>query len=332
MPVPSPLSAPAIRWGVLGAGGIARRFATAVGEYTQSTVVAVGARSRESAEQFAAEFSVPRVHVGYEELVDDPQVDAIYVATPHSLHAEHATLAVRAGKAVLVEKPFTHTGVQARQLVDVVRQHGVFAMEAMKTRHMPHMAAIRDLIANGEIGEVTYVQADHAQVLTHVPRLGDPNLAGGALLDLGVYPVSFAMDILGRPRNVTASGRLTDRGVDVQASIVLDYESAQASLTTSFAAFGANQAVIAGTEGYIRVNGFFFNANSFEVHRSDGHSWTFDGTVPNGLQYEAAEVARCLDAGLLESPRMPLDDSIAVVETLDEVRRQLGVVYPGESV
>ena len=191
MPVPLPSSAPAIRWGVLGAGGIARRFATAVGEYTQSSIVAVGARSRGRAEQFAAEFSVPRVHVGYEELVADPQVDAIYVATPHSFHAEHAGLAIRAGKPVLVEKPFTHTAPQARELAELARQHGVFAMEAMKTRHLPHMVAIRDLIANGEIGEVAYVQADHAQMLTHVPRLGDPHLAGGALLDLGVYPVSF---------------------------------------------------------------------------------------------------------------------------------------------
>lgn len=330
MPVPNPMDAPAIRWGILGAGTIADRFARAVSEWTSSTIHAVGARSMRGARSFAHTHSVPRAYEGYDDLVADKDIDAVYVATPHSFHADHAILAIHAGKPVLVEKPLTHTSSAARTLASVAREHGVFAMEAMKTRHLPHVQAMHEVINNGEIGDIVYLQADHSQVLTHVPRLHDPALAGGALLDLGVYPVSFTVDFLGLPTDVVARGRLTERGVDEHTTVILEYPTAHACLTTCFTGSGGNRATIVGTNGHIAVDGYFFNATSFQLHRHDGASWSFDGTHPNGLQYEAAEVARCLDMGLPESPRMPLDESIAIVDLLDTIRHRIGVRYPNE--
>lgn len=330
MPVLNPMDAPAIRWGILGAGTIADRFARAVTEWTSSSVHAVGARSKRGARSFARTHDVPNVHEGYDSLVADEEVDAVYVATPHSFHADHAILAIQAGKPVLVEKPLTHTTSAARALVSAARERGVFAMEAMKTRHLPHVAAMHDLIDNGEIGDIVYIQADHSQCLTHVPRLLDPALAGGALLDLGVYPVSFIVDFLGLPDDVTSRGRLTENGIDAHTTAVFEYPNAHAVMTTSFTGYGENRATIVGTEGHISIDGYFFNATSFRVHRRDGTSWAFDGAHPNGLQYEAAEVAHCLAAGELESMRMPLDESIAVVELLDVIRTQIGVIYPDE--
>ncbi|MDO5719703.1 MAG: Gfo/Idh/MocA family oxidoreductase [Actinomycetaceae bacterium] len=330
MPVLNPMDAPAIRWGILGAGTIADRFARAVSQWTSSSIHAVGARSKRGAQSFADTHAIPTAYEGYHDLVADSEIDAVYVATPHSFHADHAILAIKAGKPVLVEKPLTHTSASAHALVAAAREQGVFAMEAMKTRHLPHVAAIHDLIDNGEIGDIVYIQADHSQCLTHVPRLLDPTLAGGALLDLGVYPVSFVVDFLGLPTKVTARGRLTDRGVDAHSTALLEYPNAHAVMTTSFTGYGENRATIVGTEGHISIDGYFFNATSFRVHRRDGASWTFDGSPPNGLQYEAAEVARCLAAGECESARMPLDESIAIVELLDSIRQQIGVIYPHE--
>lgn len=330
MPVPNPMDAPAIRWGILGAGTIADRFARAVNEWTSSTIHAVGARSMRGAQAFARTHTVPKAYEGYENLVTDSEIDAVYVATPHSFHSDHAILAIEAGKSVLVEKPLTHTSRAASALVAAARERGVFAMEAMKTRHLPHVAAIHSLINDGEIGDIVYIQADHSQCLTHVPRLLDPALAGGALLDLGVYPVSFIVDFLGLPTRITARGHLTDRGVDAHTTALFEYGDTHAHMTTSFTGYGENRATIVGTEGYISVDGYFFNATSFRLHRRDGTSWTFDGTHPNGLQYEAAEVARCIAAGEIESIRMPLDESVAITELLDTIRTQIGVIYPDE--
>lgn len=330
---PDPADAPPLRWGILAAGGIARKFAADIPQHTASTVVAVGSRSRERAEEFATANGVARAHGSYEDLVADPEVEAVYVASPHSEHRDHALLAIEAGKHVLVEKAFTRNAAEAQQLADAARAKGVFCMEAMWTRFLPHVVALRGVIERGEIGEVLLLEADHGQRFDFGPehRILNPHLAGGALLDLGVYPVSFAHDLLGVPTAVHASGRLTETGVDGQVAMSLDFAGrAQALLSTTQWAKTPTTAHISGTEGRIEVAGDFYRPTSFRVVRRDGTEWTFDRPVDGGFQFQAAEVARRIAEGATESSRITLENSIEVMRTLDEIRSQIGVVYPGE--
>ncbi|MDQ2625260.1 MAG: Gfo/Idh/MocA family oxidoreductase [Actinomycetota bacterium] len=331
--VQDPASAPSIKWGILGPGGIANTFAEAVLEHTRSQIVAVGSRDYVRAERFASKHGIPTTHEGYERLVADPQVDAVYVASPHSEHLEHALLAIEAGKHVLVEKSFARSAAQAQQIADAARAKGVFVMEAMWTRFLPHVAVLRGVIERGEIGELISLSADHGQWFDVGPehRLLNPELAGGALLDLGVYPVSFAHDLLGVPTAVHANGRLTETGVDGQVAISLEYPGrVQALLSTTLWAQTPTVAHISGTEGRIEVAGEFYRPTSFRVVRRDGSSWTFDRPVDGGFQFQAAEVARRITEGATESPRITLDNSVEVLRTLDAIRTQIGVVYPGE--
>jgi predicted dehydrogenase len=328
-----PRTAPPIRWGILGAGGIAAAFADAVRATTRAQLAAVGSRDHVRAERFATAHGIPTTHLGYRDLVEDPQVDVVYVATPHSEHRDHALLAIAAGKHVLVEKAFTRNAAEAEEVFAAARAAGVFVMEAMWTRHLPHVAALHQVIDSGEIGQVVTVQADHGQYFPFDPahRLYDPALAGGALLDLGVYPVSFAHDLLGVPDEVRALGQLTETGVDGQIGMTLSYgDRAQALLTTTLWAKTPTTAAISGTEGTITVEGSFYAPTSFRVQRRDGRAWTFEQPVEHGLQYEAAEVARRVAEGATESPRMTWADTLGVMRTMDEIRAQVGVVYPGE--
>jgi predicted dehydrogenase len=331
MTTPLPSTAPAIRWGILAPGGIAEAFATAVNDHTQSTIVAAGSRSLERAQAFCDKFDAGTAYGSYEELVQDPNVDAVYVASPHNYHRDHALLAINAGKHVLVEKAFALNASQAREVLDAARDKGVFLMEAMWTRHLPHINELRGVIESGEIGDVVSVLADHGQLLTHVPRLMDPELAGGALLDLGVYPIAFTHDILGKPESIVAVGQMTDTGVDGQVGMVFSYgDRAQATLHTTLWAKTATSAVIAGTKGRIEVEGDFYTPSAFTVINNDGATSRVDGKVPGGYAYEAAEVARCITAGETESPRMTWQDTIEIMEMMDEVRSQIGLSYPGE--
>jgi predicted dehydrogenase len=331
--VEDPSSAPTIRWGLLGTGWIADRFARAVAQHTRAQVVSVGSRNKHRGDRFATQHGIPGTHLGYEELVSDPHLDAIYVASPHSEHREHALMAIEAGKHLLVEKAFARNAAEAQDIVDAARSKGVFLMEAMWTRFLPHVAALRAVLARGEIGEVVHLAADHGQWFEFDPehRVFNPLLAGGALLDLGVYPISFAHDLLGVPESVTATGKLTETGVDGQVSVVLTYPGrVQATLHTTLWSKTPTTAVIAGTEGRIEVAGDFYSPTSFTVIRNDGTRWTYQREVPIGLQYEAAEVARQVSAGATESPRLTWDNTLAVMRTMDEVRAQIGMVYPGE--
>lgn len=335
-PVPlvdDPMTAPPLRWGVLAPGGIARTFAVAVREHTRGAVVAVGSRSLERAQEFARKFDVPAAHGSYEELVADPGVEAVYVASPHSGHREHALLAIAAGKHVLVEKPFTRNAAEAREVVAAAEAAGVLVMEAMWTRFLPHVVSLRALVASGQVGDVVSVTADHGQSFPFDPahRLFDPTLAGGALLDLGVYPVSFAHALLGVPDEVVAVGQLTSTGVDGQVSIVLRYGgTTQASLQTTLWSRTATAASIAGTSGRIDVAPHFYRPTSFTLTRSDDTTHTEDHPVDGGFQHQVAEVAARVAAGERTSPVMSPQDTIEVMEILDAVREQVGVVYPGE--
>ena len=333
-PPDDPIDAPELRWGVLAPGGIASAFTDALHRYTRSRVVAVGSRSRERAREFATAHGVPTGYGSYAELVEDPSVQAVYVASPHSEHMVHALLAISAGKHVLVEKAFTRNAAEAGQVFDAAQAADVFVMEAMWTRFLPHVAALREVLARGEIGDVVGLIADHGQHMGHLPdahRLHNPELAGGALLDLGVYPVSFAHDLLGVPDRVRALGSPTPTGVDGQVSVTLGFGGrAQASLHTTLWARTPTTAVVFGSAGRIEVTGAFYAPTTFDVVRDDGNGWTFDGRIEGGLQYEAAEVARCVTAGLPESPRMGWQASIEVMGTMDEIRRQVGLAYTGE--
>ena len=336
-----------LRWGILGTGGIARGFAQDLAGVPGAHLVAVGSRTQAAATAFAADvagsFPGVRAHASWAALVADDAVDAVYVATPHPWHAEGALLAIAAGRHVLVEKPFTMDAAQAREVVAAARAAGVVCLEAMWTRFLPHTRRLRDLVAQGAIGEVVTVSADHGQWFPADPahRLFDPALGGGALLDLGIYVVSWASMLLGTPSSVLASSTPAFTGVDAQTSIVLGYPAragqeasvAQAVLTCTLAAATPRRAFVAGTEGAIDVDPTFYAPTGFTLTRRDGRVERFDtppefATSPGkGLRLEAAEVAHLVALGTLESPHLPLDETISIMETLDEVRRQVGLTY-----
>ncbi len=312
-----------LRWGIIGTGSIARTFAHDLTLVAGGDLVAIGSRTTSAAVAFAREFGVERAHGSYEALVADPGVDVVYVATPHPFHYDNARLALAAGKPVLVEKPFTMTAVQARDLVELARASGLFLMEAMWTRFLPHVVAIREILARGELGEIVGVEADHGQWFDTDPtsRLFAPELGGGALLDLGVYPVSFASMVLGAPSRVSALVTAASTGVDAQTSMLLGYEGgAQAVLTCTSRARSATRASIVGTEARLDVEGDFYAPSSFDVVTRSGTRSRHDFvTAGRGLHYEAAEVTRCVLEGRVESSVMPLDESVAVVATLEQI-------------
>jgi predicted dehydrogenase len=310
-------------WGVIGTGGIARTF-TADLRFTDSgRVVAVGSRRQETADHFADEFAIPNRHATYAALVADPEVDVVYVATPHPMHHADALLALEAGKPVLVEKAFTMNAAEARSLVDTARAKKLFLMEAMWTRFLPHMIEVRRIVADGMLGAIVTVTADHGQWFARDPssRLFDPALGGGALLDLGVYPVSFASMILGRPERMIKMIDPAFTGVDGQTSMVFGYAGgAQALLTCTSAAKSPTRAAVVGTDARIEIDGDFYGPASFTFIPREGGPRRFDRPHPGrGLWHEADEVARCLREGLLESPVMPLDETVAIMETMDAV-------------
>jgi len=334
--VPDPQDAPPLKWGIIAPGGIANKFADAVRDFTAGTVVAVGSRDAGRAADFAEGHGIPRSYGSYADLVADDEVEAVYVASPHSGHREHALLAINAGKHVLIEKALARNSSEVEDIFAAAQQHRVFAMEAMWTRHLPHMAEVLRRVADGAIGEIVTLAADHGQALDlpNDHRLKSPELAGGALLDLGVYPIAFCVDLLGAPVEVKALGRLTDTGVDGHVSLVLDYGGKTlAVLDTTLWTKTPTTAVVSGTEGSIEIDGDFYAPNRTRLRKADRSRTVVEewgGPIDNGFQFEAAEVARCVADGKQESARMTWASSRAVIGVLDEARRQVGVRYPGE--
>ena len=315
-----------VRWGVIGTGSIARVFAADLAFSDSGEVVAVGSRSRATADRFADELGVAGRYDTYEALVAAPEVDAVYVATPHPMHHAHACLAIDAGKAVLVEKPFTMNADEALDLVRAARARDVFLMEAMWTRFLPPVAQIRRLVANGTLGEIVSVHADHGGWFPEDAgsRLFAPELGGGALLDLGVYAVSFASMVLGTPERIVALHDPAFTGVDAQTSMLFGHaRGAQAVLTCTLAANGPTRAAIVGTAARIEIERPFYAPTAFTLIPRDGEAarseWSYEGV---GLHHQADEVARCLAEGLRESPLMPVDESVSVMATMDAVVAQ----------
>jgi predicted dehydrogenase len=323
-----------IRWGVLGAGGIAAKVSADIAATPGNVLAAVGARDGARAAAFAATHGVTRSYGSYAELVADPDVDVVYIATTHAQHRDNALLALRAGKPVLVEKAFTLTAAQAREVVDEARARRLFCMEAMWMRVDPLILRTQELLRAGAIGEVVGVRADLSKYFPYDPagRLYDLAVGGGALLDLGVYPATFAWLVLGRPDHQVAAGSLAPTGTDLTAALQWSYEDGRvAQIYCSAAGYSPYAGLVTGTDGWLRVEGRVHHPSAITVHNSAGDEVIqAEPQVGNGYGYQVAEVARCLDAGLLESPHVPLDDTIGVLDVLDDARRRLGVRYPAD--
>jgi predicted dehydrogenase len=315
-----------LRWGLIGTGAIAETFAADLTLTDSGRVVAVGSRQRNSADRFADRLGIPNRHASYEALVADPEVEVVYVATPHPVHHAAALLALRAGKPVLVEKPFTMNATEAADLVATARSESVFLMEAMWTRFLPHVVEIRRLLGDGSLGDIVTVSADHGQWFPQDrgSRMFAPQLGGGALLDLGIYPVSFASMVLGTPERIVTMVDPAFTGVDAQSSMVLGYAGgAQAILTCTLRADSPTRAAIVGTRARIEIDGDFYAPTSLRLVPRTGEPTCFSASTPGrGLWRQADEVARCLRDGLLESPGMPLDESVAIMRTMDAIRAQ----------
>lgn len=331
-----PMDAPAIRWGILGAGGIAATFVRDVSAYSSGVMAGIAARDPHRAGEFATRMGIERAYDSYEELVASPDIDAVYVAAIHPMHEQLATLALNAGKPVLVEKCFTMDAASASRVIDLAASKNLFCMEAMWTRHLPHQKVLSAIVANGGLGAVTTVHADHGQKLEHVRRMWDPELGGGALMDLGVYSMSFVQQVLPDAELVSASANLTDLGVDIQSAALLKTPTAMATASSNFNGRSATYAEVVFERGALEMPQQFYRPTALRLRsfESDpkgyGDIVEWDGTVPGGFQYQAAEVARCLDAGATQSDAMTWADTLHVMELLDAVRAATGIVYPWE--
>lgn len=323
-----------LRWGILATGGIASAFAADL-RTAGLNLVAVGSRSQASADAFAAKFDIPHAHASYEALVNDPDVDIVYVSTPHPMHHSAAKLVLEHGKHVLVEKPFTVTRAEAADLQRIAQERGLLAMEAMWTRYLPHMIRIREIVDSGVLGEIRAVTAEHTQKISDDPRhrLNALELGGGALLDLGIYPISFLWDILGAPESVTATARLGETGADTELATIMTHAGGAISTTlTSSRAVGPNTAAIIGTDARIEIDRVWYVPTSFRVIAADGEvRESYESQVDGrGMQYQAFAAERLVRDGILQGDVLPIAESVAIMGTLDEIRAQIGVRYPSE--
>ncbi|MET7731500.1 Gfo/Idh/MocA family oxidoreductase [Streptomyces sp. NPDC005402] len=326
-----------VRWGILATGGIAAAFAADLVDLPDAEVVAVASRSEASAKAFAERFGIERAYGDWGALAEDTDIDVVYVATPHAAHRAAAGLCLEAGRNVLCEKAFTLNTREAEELVRLAKDHGRFLMEAMWMYCNPMVRRLKALVDDGAIGEVRTVQADFGLAGPFPPshRLRDPAQGGGALLDLGVYPVSFAQLLLGEPSDVTAKAVLSEEGVDLQTGALLSWDGgALASLHCSLTGGTATIASVTGSLGRIDIPDGFFHPDRFVLHRDGRDPEEFvadpaDGPR-NSLKHEAREVMRALRAGETESSLVPLEGTLAVMRTLDAIRDRVGVRYPGE--
>lgn len=320
-------------WGILGPGGIAQAFAKDLTFTDGHTIGAVGSRSLANAQHFANTFG-GTAYGSYEELVADSSIDAIYVATPHPAHHDNVILALNAGKPVLCEKPFAVNAQQAQAMVDAAAKNKVALMEAMWARFLPHYAKVREIVASGVLGPILSIHADHGQRLADqgIARLVDPQLAGGALLDLGIYPISFAHMILGNPTSITSKAVMTDRGVDAQTSMIFSYDNgAQAVLTTTMIEQTPCRALVAGLHGWLEIDRTFYNPASMRVILNDGSVTEYPSAyVGHGLREQAESFKQIVQSGAVESKVLTWKDTVDIMKSMDTVRSQIGLKYPFE--
>jgi len=323
-----------IRWGIIGTGRIAHKFAEGLAALSDAELVAVGSRSEGSAERFGEEFNIPHRHASYEALAHDPQVDVVYVATPHPYHKDNTLLCLRNGKAVLCEKPFAMNSAEVAEMVNCARDRGLFLMEAMWTHCFPAMAKVRELIDGGAIGEVRLLEAKFCFRAGWNPegRLLNPDLGGGALLDVGVYTVALAHMVFDRsPTRISSMAHIGETGVDEQSSMILGYDGgAMAILTCAIRTSTPHEAAIYGTDGWIEIPPFFWQPDRIILNLGGREEVMTFNRLGNGYSFEAEEVMKCLREGKLESEIVPLERSVAVMDTMDRIRAQWGLKYPME--
>ena len=319
--------------GIMGAGGIAGVMANTVKAMDTAECYAVASRNLEKARQFAEDFSCQKAYGSYEELVQDPEVELIYIATPHSEHYANAKLCISHGKAVLCEKSFTANEEQARELFRLAKEKGVLITEAIWTRYMPFLKVIKDVLASGVIGRPTLLTANLGYPISQVKRIQDPNLAGGALLDVGVYTLHFACMMLGnRVEDISSTCTYTATGVDEQDSITLKFkDGALAVLNSSVLSVSDRKGIIQGTDGFLCVE----NINNFErltVYDREYRKVAEYERPPqiSGYEYEVEACRRALEKGAVECEEIPHEDTLYVMNLMDTLRRQWGIRYPFE--
>ena len=322
------------RWGIIGLGNIANSFATGLQAAPDAELAAVASRTQDKADQFGERHNASRRYGSYEQLAADPDVDAVYIATPHSLHEEDTLMCLAAGKPVLCEKPFAINAAQAGRMIDASKEHGVFLMEAMWTRFFPLLLRIKALVDEGAIGELRMAQADFGFRAGVDPnsRLFNPELGGGGLLDVGVYTISLASMFLGAPTQATGIAHIGETAVDEQAAMILGYEDGRlAVLSTAIRTNTPHDATLLGTAGRIRIHSPWWIPTKATINRDGQPEEVLE--MPregNGYNYQAVEVARCVRAGLRESPIMPHHETLEIMKTMDALRAQWGVKYPME--
>lgn len=321
--------------GILGAGGIAVSMAKTIREMPQVSNFAVASRSLEKAEKFASRYGVEKAYGSYEELVCDPEVDLIYVATPHSHHFEHMKLCIEHGKPVLCEKSFTRNASQAKEILALAEEKKVFVTEAIWTRYMPMRTKLDEIVASGVIGKPQSLYATLSYPILHIERIAEPALAGGALLDVGVYPINFASMVFGdKIKEISAHAVLTDKGVDAADSITFTYEDGKmAVLHCDARTAGNRQGCIYGEKGYIEVANIN-NCEGIRVYNTD-HELVAEYETPkqiSGYEYEVEACRKALEIGALECPEMPHGETVYIMEIMDRIRKETGVIYPGEDL
>lgn len=326
--IPDPMEAPVLRWGIVGTGWIAQRFIESVRAHTRQEIAAIGSRSQESADRFAADWKIGTAHGSYEALVNDPALDVIYVATPHNFHFPHVELALNAGRNVLVEKPMVLSHAEGVRLVELARARGLFLAEALWTYFLPKFDVFDQILASGALGEIKSVHTEYGEYFTRDHRIFEPGLAGGPLNDLGTYPVSLLTRLLGVPETVLGLAQMDESGVQGQLSVILaDAAGNQGTMSTTLYGLTPTNAAIVGIGGTVRFGSEFNLPGPFQVISADG-STVLDYVEPagrhfEGLCYEAAEVARCVSAGRTETPKRPLADTLALLATMDAIRAAL---------
>ena len=329
----TPITSETIHWGILGPGSIAHRFAKGLKSVPDANLYAVGSRTQAKADEFADNYDAPKRYGSYEALAEDPDVQAVYIATPHPQHKDAMRLCLNHGKAVLCEKPFTVNAKEAAEVIDLARTKDLFLMEGMWARFFPGMVKVRELLASGAIGEAKMLQADFGFRADINPegRLFNLALAGGGLLDVGVYPISLASMLFGTPTDITGLAQIGETGVDEMAAVTLKYAQGQlASIVTGIRISTPSEATIFGTDGSLKLQAPFWNPVKLTLNaggKTEEISVPFEG---EGFNYEAQEVHNCLRAGKIESAVMPLDETLAIMQTMDSLRAQWGLKYPME--
>jgi predicted dehydrogenase len=320
------------RWGIIATGWVSDNFAEATKLVPEAKLAAVGSRSRESADAFGDRHGIPKRHATYEDLVADPEVETVYVGTPHNFHHAHTLMALDAGKHVLCEKPLAVNAAEAGEMIQVARKRGLFLMEAMWTRFLPVWVDLKGRLDSGEFGKIGFLYSSFGEAMPYEPegRAYSPDLAGGALLDLGVYPISLASWLLGQPATMTSQVKMADTGVDQRNAMIFSYpDGSFANLSTAIDVTTACESEIAAEKAFIRVKRHWFQAQSYEVVTPDGTD-VVSRPFENGFQFEISHAMKRIGNGQTESEVMPLDESLEIARTMDTLRREWGLKYPFE--